>query len=212
MRKVTLDFTRVKLWARIFVMPRPETRERLLDAAWQLAIDVGVPGLTLADVANRAGVSRQAVYLHFGNRSTLLVEMARRVDRTSGFRFRLAEARKLPAGEAFIQVLVYWYDYIPTILPVHLALEAAALTGSEGAAAYADRMNDWHEGLHIDITRLDEEGILNEGWSINEAADWTWAQVHPTTYHHLVNERGWSPETVSTRTIEGLSRELLDRR
>ena len=67
-------------------MPDPSTRERLLDAAWREATEHGVDGLTLAAVGARAGVTRQAVYLHFGNRASLLVEMTARFDRTSGFR------------------------------------------------------------------------------------------------------------------------------
>lgn len=48
------------------------TRLRALDAAFDLAAEVGLTSLTLEDVAARAGVSRQTLYRHFGSRDGLL--------------------------------------------------------------------------------------------------------------------------------------------
>jgi AcrR family transcriptional regulator len=189
-------------------MPSTATRERLPDAAWAEATERGVDLLTLARVAARAGVSRQAVYLHFGNRSTLLVEMARRIDYSSGFRQRLRAARKHPPRTAFRRVLEEWYAYLPLILPVHRALEAAALVGGEGAAAYADRMQDWRDGLRISAAALAESGELASRWTVDAATDWVWAAVHPTTYHHLVNDCDWDSTEVAATTIATLEREL----
>jgi AcrR family transcriptional regulator len=185
------------------------TRDRLLDAAWEESTTHGVAELTLAAVARRAGVSRQAVYLHFGNRATLLVDMAARIDHTSGFRRQLAATRRLPAREGLRRLLRAWFDYIPTILPVHLALEAAWLTGGDGAAAYRDRMEDWRAGIEIAVQRLEHEGALADGWSPKTATDWVWAQVHPTHYHHLTGERGWSPAAARRRLTELVERDVV---
>lgn len=187
-----------------------DTRDRVLDAAWQLAIEHGVDRLTLAQVAERAGVSRQAVYLHFGNRSTLLVEMARRVDHSSGFRKRLAAARTGTPSASFRRTLKVWFDYLPTILPVARALEAASLTGGEGASAYLDRMSDWRDGLHIAVERLAEADLLSPRWDVEAATDWVWANVHPTTFHHLVEERGWPASRVASTVVATLERELIE--
>ena len=144
-------------------MTAPPTRERLLDAAWSEAGERGVEGLTLANVGARAGVSRQAVYLHFGNRATLLVEMAARIDHASGFRRRLAETRELPPRDGFRHMLDTWFDYVPTILRVHLALEAASLTGGDGAQAYRDRMDDWRDGIRVGVARLAAPAASHRG-------------------------------------------------
>jgi AcrR family transcriptional regulator len=183
------------------------TRERLLDAAWREATQRGVADLTLARVAARAGVSRQTVYLQFGNRSTLLVEMARRIDRTSGFLERLTAARRGAPRAAFRRVLEVWFDYIPTILPVARDLEASALTGGDGAEAYRDRMTDWREVIRLAVARVC--GDLHTRWTTDTASDWTWAQVHPTNYHHLVAERGWTPGLTQRTLITSLQRELF---
>jgi hypothetical protein len=149
------------------------------------------------------------VYLHFGNRATLLVEMTASYDRTSGFTRRLAETRHRPPAEGFRSMLRAWFDYLPTILRVGVALEAAQLTGGDGADAYRDRMNDWWAGIRIAVQRLADAGQLDLRWDVDTATDWVWASVHPTTYHHLVTERGWSRKETSARVISTLTRELV---
>ena len=190
-------------------MPDPATRERLLDAAWREVTDHGVDGLTLAAVGARAGVTRQAVYLHFGNRATLLVEMTARFDHTSGFRSGLAATRQLAPRDGFRRMLEMWFDYIPSILRVGLALEAASLTGGDGADAYRDRMRDWCEGIRVAIARLADNGELSPLWDVDKATDWAWASVHPTTFHHLTTERGWTRTETARRIIDALERELI---
>ncbi|HKD99106.1 MAG TPA: TetR/AcrR family transcriptional regulator [Micromonosporaceae bacterium] len=190
-------------------MGDPKTRNRLLDAAWDVAGEVGTADLTLAAVAARAGVSRQAVYLHFGNRTTLLVEMARRADRSSGFTRRLSASRELPPREGFRRMLDEWYAHVPVILPTARALEAAATVGADGREAYTDRMTDWRAGVRVAVARLADAGQLAGGWDVDDATDWVWAQVHPATYHHLVAERGWPPEKAASTVIAVLERTLL---
>jgi AcrR family transcriptional regulator len=184
------------------------TRERLLSAAWQVARERGSVQFTLAEVANLAGVSRQALYLHFDNRAGLLVEMARRIDHTSGFVSRVAAARKRSALPAFRQVLRLWYEHLGEILPVALALEAAAITADEGATAYHDRMQAWHETLRISIAALADAGRLRREWTVDQATDWVWARTQPTTYEYLVRQRRWSSDTVTERTIRSIVGEL----
>jgi AcrR family transcriptional regulator len=184
------------------------TRDRILSSAWSMARQRGSVDFTLAEVGRLAGISRQAVYLHFDNRAALLTEMARRVDHTSGFISRLAASRALPAREGFVEVLRLWFGHLPEILPIARALEAAAINGQDGSAAYTDRMNDWWQTLRICMDSLAERDELRDGWSVDDAADWAWAQTHPRTYDHLVTDRRWLPDTVAERIIESLLTEL----
>ncbi|HSK58125.1 MAG TPA: helix-turn-helix domain-containing protein [Actinomycetospora sp.] len=185
------------------------TRDRILDAAWALVAERGVAGLTLAEVGRAAGVSRQAVYLTFENRAGLLLAMARRTDETSGFVARIAATRELPARERFLAVLHAWLAHLPTILPVARALEAATITGDEGAAVYQERMEQWRRVVGGAVSAVAAAGELRPGWTAEEATDWVWAHTHPSVDHHLRLERGWPQERVASRLVDGLRRELL---
>jgi AcrR family transcriptional regulator len=185
------------------------TRDRIIDAAWALASESGVAGLTLAEVGRAAGVSRQAVYLNFENRAGLLMAMALRADEASGFVARIAATRELPARERFAAVLQAWLAHIPTILPVARALEAATVTGDEGAVVYQERMEQWRRVVGSAVRALASADELRPDWTPEEATDWVWAHTHPSLDHHLRLERGWSHERVVSRVIDGLSRELL---
>ncbi|MEV4056607.1 TetR family transcriptional regulator [Amycolatopsis sp. NPDC049688] len=75
-------------------------REALLDAAADLLPDRGHAGLRMADVAAKAGVSRQTVYNEFGNKAALTQAVALRTasEFLDGIRQRFETADGLLAG------------------------------------------------------------------------------------------------------------------
>jgi AcrR family transcriptional regulator len=75
-------------------------RETLLDAAADLLPERGHRGLRMADVASRAGVSRQTVYNEFGSKSALAQAVALRTaaEFLDGIRQRFESAESLLAG------------------------------------------------------------------------------------------------------------------
>ncbi|MDX2380683.1 MAG: TetR/AcrR family transcriptional regulator [Acidimicrobiia bacterium] len=57
-------------------MGRPlsdEARERMLRAALEVVVEIGVPGFTIDEVARRSGVAKTTIYRHFDSRNDLLV-------------------------------------------------------------------------------------------------------------------------------------------
>ena len=186
-----------------------ETRGRILDAAFATVRTHGAAALSVKGVAADAGVSRQLVYFHYANRAGLLLAMARHHDARSGFAERVAAAgtaAPVPALEALLRA---WLDYVPEILPVARALEAALITGDEGGAAWRDRMAELHAVLGRAVDRIDRDGRLAPGWDAAAATDWIWARVQPAAWAHLVDERGWTAEAFSERTVAGLLAECV---
>lgn len=61
-------------------MPKAERRVQLLDVARTIVRDEGTDALTLAYVAERAGVTKPIAYEHFKTRSGLLIALARAID------------------------------------------------------------------------------------------------------------------------------------
>ena len=186
-----------------------ETRTRILDAAWDMVRERGPAALNVKAVAADAGVSRQLVYFHYASRAGLLLAMARHHDNRSGFARALSAARELDAVPALEALLRAWLDYLPEILPVARALEAALITGEEGGAAWRDRMGELREIIERAVGRVDAAGSLAPGWDAATATDWIWARVQPASWSHLVEERGWAPSAFVERTVRSLLAECV---
>jgi AcrR family transcriptional regulator len=202
--------TRVKVWEGIFLTASGiETRSRILEAAWGLVGQRRTIGITVSEIAAAAGVSRQLVYFHFENRAGLLAAMARHHDAQSGIAERVAACEALPPAEGIEALLRAWFRYVPEILPVARALEAAEITGEEGGAAWRDRMDSLRAVFRAAVERLAEEGGLGESWTVESAADWIWARGHLETWQHLVVERGWVPDDFVDRTVRSIMAEVL---
>ena len=185
------------------------TRTRILDTAWQLAAGHGASAVSVKDVAAAAGVSRQLVYFHYHNRAGLLLAMARHRDRSSGFRRRVAATRALPPVQGFEAFLREWCGYLPELLPVARALEAAYITGDEGGEAWQDRMSELREACRLALERVAGEGRLTTGWTTESAADWAWARIQPSTWANLVGMRAWDPATLTGHIVSSLLAELV---
>ena len=186
------------------------TRSRILESAWELVRERGTTrGVTVAGIAAAAGVSRQLVYFHFENRAGLLAAMARHHDVASGFAGRVAASGALPPVEGLEKLLRAWFEYVPEILPVARALEAAEIAGDEGGAAWRDRMDDLRDAFRIAVERIAGDGRLVGGWTVETATDWVWARSHLATWQHLVAERGWSPDDYRERSVRSILAEVL---
>src|ERR671911_1208633 len=171
---------------------KSETRVRILDATWRLMEERRGQGVFMRDVAEAAGVSRQAVYDHFGSRAELMVATARYGDEVRGLDERLRRYRAVTSGverlEAFVE---FWGNYIPEIYGIARALLAARETDEAVAAAWDDRMGVVYEACRDIVERLHRDGVLAPGWSLEEAADVLWTMLSIRSWESLVLERGW---------------------
>lgn len=189
----------------------PDTRSRILEAAWTLIRARGIASATMAEVADNAGVSRQAVYLHFTNRARLLLEMARYHDDAARISERITAAlRSSSPGEALGIYVRTWCNYLPEILPLATTMVAAAPVDEAAHAALRDRMRYLRERGEVRvISRLADAGLLAEGWSVAEATDWLWSQLHPDNWRHLVEEADWNPRRYVDKLVSSLERVLI---
>jgi AcrR family transcriptional regulator len=189
------------------------TRGRILETAWELVREHGTTAVRMADVAEAAGVSRQLVYVYFDSRAGLLTAMARHHDARSGFAARVAAAHELPPREALEALLRAWLAYVPEILPVARALEAAAATGAVGAEAWEDRMADLRAQFRRALERLPDctPDPFADG-AAEAMTDWIWARSHVSDWQHLVVERGWAPEDYVERCVSSIMASLESRR
>ena len=100
------------------------TRAALLNAARALLEEHGFSMLTMADVAERASVTRRAVYLHFRSRSDLVGALFEYVAETEGLVDSLQRVRSAPdAVTALDEWARHEASYHVRILGVARALE-----------------------------------------------------------------------------------------
>jgi AcrR family transcriptional regulator len=185
----------------------PETRERILKETWRLMELRKGQGVRLGDIARAAGISRQAVYLHFASRTELLVATARYVDQIHGLDERLAAFRQTTGGVESLRVYVdFWVNYIPEIYGLAKALLAVRETDKAAAAAWEDRMEALREGCRCVIDCLQREHLLAAGWNSADATEMMWGMSSVTMWEDLTIGRGWSQTQYLARMKEALER------
>ena len=78
---------------------KAETRTKILDATWRLLVDAPVgTEVHMRDIAKEAGVSRQALYLHFESRTDLMIATVAYVDEIKGLAERLRQFESAGSG------------------------------------------------------------------------------------------------------------------
>jgi len=189
----------------------PATRSRILDSAWELVTEQG-GRFKLADVASRASVSRQAVYLHFGDRAGLLVALVQHIDDTLDLAESLAKVHAAPDGASLLEAAMrlnttFWAK----VFPIAQVLEAAQHDDEALGAAWRDRMRFRHATFRAMIEALSERGELDEEWSIDAASATLYAVAHFDTWRELVIELDWSDDLYIASMSRLLRRALLRR-
>ena len=187
-----------------------DARTRILEAAWRLIGERLDAGVSLLEIAQEAGVSRQTVYVNFGSRAGLLLAMVDHRDASSPELAQLKRTRQdmLPdeALEPFIRA---WFKYVPIVFKVSRALSGAAATDEAAHVAWQSRMALVQAGLLALMRGLKAQGRLASDWTPEAAADWSYHQIHIDTWQHLVVERQWKPADAVQRTVTLLTQALL---
>ena len=172
-----------------------DTGIRILEAALaRLLADSGA-GLTMAEVAAQAGVSRQAVYLHFADRTALLVALMRHVDEGRVLAAKVAAIAKAPSARAAVAALVgLGANDNPGLWPVVRVIDGLRHGDAAVEAAWQDRQSDWLGICRVIAERFQGEGALAPQLSPDSAADLLSSLTSIRLWEELVVGRGWSAE------------------
>jgi AcrR family transcriptional regulator len=167
------------------------TRGVILDAAWKLIRERGSATVRMEDVAGGAGITRQALYLHFPSRTQLLLTLVDYLSDQAGAKELFGAIQQAPTPRAKLEAAVHAsVQYAPRIHEVATALDVARHSDEAAAAAWSDRMKGRRRGIRKAVIDLESE--LREGWTVTEAVDAIWTLISPRGYADLVIERGWA--------------------
>ena len=190
-----------------------DTKERILVTAWRLLEVEDTPdasnAVRMSDIAKAAGISRQALYLHFPGRAELLIAVTRYIDEVKDVDARLEPSRTAATGvdrlDAFIEA---WGNYIPEIYGVGRALLAMALNDTAAAAAWDDRMEAVRQGCEAAVRDLNRDGTLSEGQTPEQATDLLWTLLSVRNWEQLTQTCGW-PQQRYIETVKEMAAKML---
>ncbi|PRX99117.1 TetR/AcrR family transcriptional regulator [Allonocardiopsis opalescens] len=176
------------------------TRTALLDAARAIVEAEGYHALTMAAAAERAGVTRRAVYLHFSSRAELVTALFAHVTDAEG----LAEStRAVWSAPDAVTALRRWAEHLarfhPRVLAVGQANDRVRHTDPDASFVWRLVTDDWREQCLRLTRRLAEEGRLAAHWTPDTAADLLWALMSFDVVEALLVRCGWSPADYAER-------------
>jgi AcrR family transcriptional regulator len=166
----------------------------------------------MADVAREAGVSRQAVYLHFNSRASLFVAVVRHMDEQDGIRRRCEQALRaddpVEALEAFV---LAWLRYAVKIHPMASALLALRRNDPDAMTAWNDRMGELRAGFRHATRRLATAERLRAGLDPDAAADLAWAMTSIPVWEQLTIDCGRTAAEVQQCLTNAVTLAVTDR-
>jgi AcrR family transcriptional regulator len=153
----------------------------------------------MAAVGSAAGVSRQTVYVQFGTRAGLLVQMVR--DRDEANPRASASTQRSPCPT---RSMPSWNS------PASSPDGGARSTRSPGRCAPPRSPTRPREPLGRTawgtcvftakvVQRLDEAGVLSAGWEVPHASEWLASQLNPLNWLFLVEDSGWTQDLYEER-------------
>jgi AcrR family transcriptional regulator len=193
----------------------PDLRQRLLDEALAIIREDGIKGLTLRNLASRAGVSRGAPYRHFSGKDEIIARIL--LEGHKRLKDRLQSARDGKAGPAAGKIAALGRAYVdfahenPERLKVMFTKEglfpAMSLSSSIDASEVSDA--DSFGVLVAAVRECQAQGSLDPGLDPELQSLSIWAEVHGLAVlrnegviANMAQSRGLSEESVLTALLE----------
>ncbi len=156
--------------------------------------ELGYYGAGLGAVATKAGVSRQAIYLHFPSKAELLTALHLHIFDTDVVpaleQHPLTD--EMTALDALDATIATDVVVISKVWRIHEALTTARRQHPEVEETLRPRESQRYSELLDRARALKREGALPSTVRVEALADMLWGLVSVGTYTSLVNERGWS--------------------
>jgi AcrR family transcriptional regulator len=169
------------------------TRAALLAAARALLEEQGFEALTVTAVADRAGVTRRAVYLHFATRGELAGALFDYVADAEGLTESLRGVRDAPDAVAALDAwAAHLARYHPRVLAVDRAVRHVWRLDPDAAAHRKRVVAGQLANCRQLARRLHDEGRLAAPWTVASAADMLLALISSDLVEALLVDRHWS--------------------
>jgi AcrR family transcriptional regulator len=169
------------------------TRAALLAATRSILEQEGFEALTMNAVAERAGVTRGAAYLHFGSRADLVAALFQHIAATEGLAESTERVWAAPdAATALDEWASHLARYHSKLLAVTSAVERVRRVDPDAADHRARVVKAQLANCRRLAAWLHDEGRLAPPWSVDTATDMLWALISTDMIEGLLVDRRWS--------------------
>lgn len=187
------------------------TRERILASTRTLLGQAQGTPVSMRQIAEASGVTRQLLYLHFESRAHLLLEVSRYVDTMARTPQRQARVDDAADAVTALKEAVALQGHIkPLIRDVAQAVDHLRSSDPDAADVWREREQQRLSRCRAVTRRLHDEGLLRAGWTVRTAAQLLWSVTSLRAWDELVTEEGWSTRTWVARTTELLESTLVE--
>jgi AcrR family transcriptional regulator len=169
------------------------TRAALLTSAREILETRGFEALTMTAVAERAGVTRRAAYLHFVTRAELIGALFDFVADTEGLEESLRRVWEAPdAASALDEWAAHLARYHVRLLAVDRAVERVRHVDADAAAHRKRVVAEKLSNCRRLVSRLEQEGQLARSWTVETASDMLFSLISSDMIEALTLDRRWS--------------------
>jgi len=170
-----------------------DTRTKILKATWHLMEKNAGLNVSMSKIAKQAGISRQALYLHFKSRVDLMIATVNYVDMVKHLDERLIKFEDATTGIELLEACVdVWGNYVPEIYGLAKAMLNTRETDEAAAVAWNGCTSSLREVCEKTITTLEKEGKLLPNWTSKTATEMFWTMLSVYNWEQLTKEAGWT--------------------
>jgi AcrR family transcriptional regulator len=175
------------------------TKRRILDAASDLLSREPAQGVNVDRIARAAGVARSTIYVVFESRTGLFRALARDFLNRHGFDRLVAASSHPDAREALLGSIREGIRLYAGGRDLGRALFSMSLLDPDAAEAIVVLEDGRAPAMRALAQRLKDQGHLQEGVGVTEAADVLWVLTSFDTFDQLFTGRNLSEATVAKR-------------
>jgi AcrR family transcriptional regulator len=188
------------------------SRSRVIEAARTLFAGRGFEAVTIADIAEKAGVSASGIYANFKSKEGVLHALMEQA--LFGSRYRAALAHLAEETDPVKQVIST--AKIARAVYEGESEEIGLIRGVSALSPALKALEQSFENLRFElqaarVENLFAAGAVREGLSIEEARRVLWMYSSREIYRLLVQEGGWTPDRYEAWLSQTLADALVKR-
>jgi AcrR family transcriptional regulator len=171
------------------------TKARVLEAAKKLFTRRGIDGVTIAEIAEKAGVAAPTIYALYKSKDGIL----RSLMRAALFGPRFQEARTKLDGVTDPVRLISLSAHVARAIYESESTELGLLRGASAFSPALRKLEQEFEAMRLEMQEervrlLFAKAKQRKGLKINEAQRILWMYTSREIYRMLVHEGGWTPD------------------